>query len=79
MFNVLRRQKEIKGEIGYFHLQDWWQTTFTQEERNHIEDVFKPLGSDQKDKPLTESDISYTSQTSSGLLHNLAGRGLRRI
>jgi tetratricopeptide (TPR) repeat protein len=73
MFSMFNKNKEVKGEIGYYGLQDWWLSAFTEEERNHIEDVFHPLGSNQNDKPLTEGDISYSSGTSAGLLHSLAG------
>lgn len=73
MFNLFGKEKEIKGEIGYFGLQDWWLTTFTKTERKHIEDVFKPLGSNPNENLLTEGEISYTSQTVAGLLQSLAG------
>jgi len=70
MFN---KKTGIKGEIGYYGLQDWWLTAFTQEERDHIEDVFKPLGSDSNTKPLAEGEISWSSGTAAKLLHSLAG------
>lgn len=73
MFGLFNKKTEIKGEIGYFKLQDWWLTAFSQEERDHIEDVFHPLGADPNSKPLTQGDISYTSETAAGLLHALAG------
>lgn len=73
MFGLFNKRNEIKGELGYFELQDWWFSTFTQEERDHIEEVFKPLGGDPNAKPLTEGDISWTSQTAAGLLQALAG------
>lgn len=73
MFGLFNKKSEIKGEIGYFKLQDWWFSAFTQEERNHIEEVFHPMGSDPSSKPLTQGDLSYTSQTAAGLLQALAG------
>lgn len=73
MFGIFKKKNEIKGEIGYFGLQDWWLSTFNQGERDHIEDIFKPLGSDPSSKPLTEGEISWTSQTPAGLLGSLAG------
>lgn len=73
MFGIFDKKPEIKGEIGYFGLQDWWLSTFSQEERDHIEEIFKPLGGDPNSKPLTEGDISWTSQTAAGLLGSLAG------
>lgn len=73
MFRILSKKTKINGQIGYFGLQDWWLITFTQKERDHIEEVYKPLGSDPTSKPLTQGDISWTSQTAPGLLHSLAG------
>lgn len=73
MFGLFNGKSEIRGEIGYFKLQDWWLTCFTQEERDHIEEVFHPMGADPNSKPLTQGDISYTSQTAAGLLGSLAG------
>lgn len=73
MFSLFNKSKPIEGEIGYCNLQDWWLTTFTQEERNHIEDVFNPLGGNSKTKPLTQGKISSSSQKAADLLHALAG------
>ncbi len=73
MLGFLGKKNEIKGEIGYFGLQDWWLTAFTQEERDHIEEVFHPMGADPTSRPLTEGDISYSSGTATGLLQALAG------
>lgn len=73
MFGFSSKKSEIKGEIGYFGLQDWWLSTFSQGERDRIEDVFHPLGADPNSRSLTQGDISYTSQTDAGLLQALAG------
>lgn len=75
MFGLFNKIKKIKvgGQIGYLGLQNWWQTTFSEAERIHIEDIFKPLGSDPNSKPLTQGEISWTSQTAPSLLHSLAG------
>ena len=73
MFGLFNKKFEIKGQIGYFELQDWWLLTFSKTERDRIEDIFKPLGGDPNSKPLTEGDISWTSQTATGLLGSLAG------
>lgn len=70
MFN---KKSEIKGEIGYFGLKDWWLSAFTQEERDHIEEIFQPMGSEPGSKPLTQREITSTSQTAAGLLQALAG------
>ncbi|HEX6977634.1 MAG TPA: hypothetical protein VF185_04775 [Patescibacteria group bacterium] len=73
MFNISKKEKQIEGEIGYYSLVDWWLTTFTEEERSHIEEVFHPFGADPNSKPLTEGKIDYSSQNAAGLLHALAG------
>lgn len=73
MFGLFRKDPKIKGEIAYFELQDWWLTAFTQEERDHIEEVFQPLGTEPNSKPLTQGDINYSSDTAAGLLDALAG------
>jgi len=63
--------KRIHGQIGYFDLEDWWFSTFTESEREYIESVYHPFG-DPNPRPLTEGDIISTTQTASGLLHGLA-------
>lgn len=73
MFNLFRREKQIEGEIGYYGLVDWWLTTFSREERNHVENVFHPMGASLNTKPLTEGKIEYSSGKGSGLLWALAG------
>lgn len=73
MFGFSYKKPEVKGDIGCFGLQDWWLSAFTQEERDHIEDIFHPMGSNPNSKPLTEGEISWTSQTAVGLLQALAG------
>ncbi len=73
MFGYFKKKPEVKGKIGYFGLQDWWLSAFTQQERSHIEEVFHPLGSNPDAKPLTEGEISWSSGTAPGLLHALAG------
>lgn len=61
----------IKGALGYFGLQDWWLSTFSQQERLHIQARFQPLGSPANS--LTQGDIRYSSGTAAGLLSALAG------
>lgn len=68
---------KIEGEIGFFGLEDWWLNSFTESEREYIEQKFKPLSiplsiGEENNRPLTQEKISYTSQTSSGLLSGLA-------
>lgn len=73
MFGLFSKKTKIAGHIGYFDLQDWWESTFTQQERNHIEEIYHPMGSESNTKPLTEGELSWTSQTASSLLWALAG------
>jgi hypothetical protein len=39
-----RLSMPIEGPIGYFGLQDWWLTTFSEQERVYIIRTFQPLG-----------------------------------
>lgn len=61
----------INGLIGYFHLEDWWLSAFTQAERQHIKATFQPRGSGSS--TLTQGKIDMTSQTADQLLYSLAG------
>ena len=63
----------ITGFIGYFKLQDWWLNSFTQEERNHIEQIFHPLGLSSDDNSLIEGEVGETDETAAGLLSALSG------
>lgn len=67
------KQKQIKGEIAYYGLVEWWLSTFTENERDRIEEIFHPMGLSSDEKPLTEGDISSSSQNAAGLLSALAG------
>lgn len=73
MFGLSNKKSELKGYIGYYGLQDWWLSAFTKEDRGHIEEIFQPMGSEPDSKPLTQREISSTSQTAAGLLQALAG------
>lgn len=59
------------GLIRYYGLVGWWNATFTTDERRHIQTVFQPLGS--SGEKLTHGNISYTSQSATAFLGNLAG------
>jgi hypothetical protein len=62
----------VEGEIGYFGLTDWWLSEFTDAERERIETKFRPLGTEDGERPLTQGKVTYTSQTAAGLLQGLA-------
>lgn len=66
-------QGKVKGLIGYYDLEDWWTSKFNKEERDHIEKVFRPIGEEEGNKPLTQGKLDYSSQNAAGLLHSLAG------
>ncbi len=55
--------QRVQGEIGYHKLSEWWLSTFSEAEREHIE---RSAG------PLTEGEIGRTSQTPTRLLYQAA-------
>ncbi len=71
LFGFGKAPKRIEGSIGYFGLEDWWLTAFSDGERHYIQTTFQPLGS--SGDSLTSGAISYTNQTAVGLLGALAG------
>lgn len=67
----------ISGSLGYFGLNDWWFTAFNDSEREYIKETYNPLtfsidGSTQG-SPLTDGNITSTSETRAGLLGALGG------
>jgi len=71
LFGLLKRKKRIKGVIGSLGLEDWWLSTFLDDERKYIENKFQPFG--LPEGSLTSGDFSYTSQTAVHLLYALPG------
>lgn len=71
IFDHLKGSAEIKGEIGYFGLAEWWLSKFSDEERKHILETFQPLGG--SGESLIKGEISGTGQKAIGLLSALAG------
>lgn len=67
----MKNNKKIKGEIGYYGLEDWWLSAFSSKDRKYIETKFQPLGS--SGGSLTSKDITYSSQTAASFLSCLAG------
>lgn len=72
MFSFFNKTK-IGGDIGYYNLQEWWLSTFTEEERNYIEKTFCQLGSNINEHSLTKGKISFSSQSCAGFLQCLSG------
>jgi hypothetical protein len=63
---------QIEGEIGYLGLVDWWLSTFTQAERDYIEERYKPFSLGGNPAGLTKGKIWKTTQTPAMFLSGLA-------
>lgn len=63
---------KLEGYIGYFGLGNWWLSEFTEEERQHIEHAYHPMGHPPEKKPLTQGTLSSTSRTASNMLNGLS-------
>ena len=63
------------GLLSLFGLTEWWNTAFTETEKEYIESVYKPFGSDPSEKLLTGSQLAAgtkTTETPISLLYGLA-------
>lgn len=69
IFDFLKNNKKIEGDIAYFKLEDWWLSSFSEKERNYIESVYKPMGSDEY--PLTKGKNTSTTQSIFGLFSGM--------
>ena len=68
MFGLFKKQ--IDGEIGYFGLEEWWLSSFSDGERRYILGKYLPMGFSSTS--LVSGTISSTSQTVVGFLNGLA-------
>lgn len=68
--SFLRQPDKIKGLISYFDLENWWLTTFTENEREYIIETFQPLGS--TGDCLIKDEITNASQTKIDFLTHLS-------
>lgn len=68
VFNAFWRRSEPQGEIGYYKLAKWWNTAFTDEERQRILEIYHPIGGQ-----LLEGTILSSSQSALAFLTALAG------
>ena len=60
----VKRKQEVKGEIGFLKIEDWWSNTLTEDERGFLLDNVKYLGSDKSARyHLIEADIVSSSLT----------------
>ncbi len=62
--------KRVKGEIGYYGLEDWWLDTFTEEERNIIKNTYQPVGFGSDS--LFKSEIQSSPQSKLAFLSGLS-------
>lgn len=70
MFGLFKKKEEIKWEIWYYWLADWWKETFSEDEQQFILNKYDPLGSSSE--WLINWDIEFASWTASLLLTALA-------
>lgn len=62
-------KKNVKGYIGYYGLEDWWNITFTNEEKEYIINTYKPIGDSLSGEikilgeVLIKGNIEFTSQS----------------
>ena len=62
-------KKNVKGYIGYYDLEDWWNSTFTNEEKEYIINTYKPMGASLGGEikilgeVLIKGNIGYTSHS----------------
>jgi hypothetical protein len=59
------------GCIGYYGLSDWWFNSFSDKDRQTIENTYNPMGSNE-DRPLTQGHISQSSRSKTQFLYSLA-------
>jgi hypothetical protein len=70
------RKTEVKGQLKYFGLVDWWFSTFSDEERDYFERSQSCIGvgvSSGRDGPLARGDILSTSVSSVWVLAGMIG------
>ncbi len=60
------------GEIGYYKLDDWWFSEFSNAERRYIEDCYSPFTVGDNSPNLTSGTIGKSSASSVQFLTGLA-------
>jgi hypothetical protein len=40
----MNNKENVEGLIAFYHLQDWWFSSFTKEERDFIDNKYQPMG-----------------------------------
>lgn len=69
--DLFKRAPKVEGDIGFFQLTAWWLSAFTDQERELIEERYRPLR-DCNTKPLTQGKIYSSSGSPAQLLWGLA-------
>lgn len=69
MFGLFK--KKPRGLIAYYKLESWWDATFSEAEKKHIQEKYQPLGSSSSQ--LIEGNITSSSQGVTTFLSTLAG------
>lgn len=60
------------GYIRYYNLKDWWLNTFTEKERNHMVNIFQPMGA-SKDILVKGKFETLSNSSPLSFLTNLTG------
>lgn len=71
---ILGRSLETTGELGYFGLTGWWQSSFSTAERDYLEAAFRTDELPAGVKPLTRDRGLVSFPTAAALLTVLADR-----
>jgi hypothetical protein len=71
---ILRRHREVGGELGCFGLGSWWLSTFSAAQRQHMEAALQSPEMPVRARPLTRDRGLLPVQTAAGLLILLADK-----
>ena len=61
--------KKAKGTIGLYGLSDWWFSTFTEQERQYLEERYQPMGA--APDSLTHGTLTGSTQPATTFLNGL--------
>jgi hypothetical protein len=57
----LNNKPKVTGFISYYGLENWWFSSFKEDERHYIKQTYQPLGG--TDQSLTEGEIGFANQS----------------
>lgn len=63
-------RSHVEGLVSYYHLQDWWFSSFSEEERFYIDNRYEPMGLNPHS--LTKGEIGFITQDITTFLSTLA-------